>query len=155
MKTKIWTAALGGGLMLATALLYAQPKANSIEANKKVVHDFYRFVWEPHNLDAFNQYTSPSYIEHNPMFPGPRENIIKALRGGIFGNHWSKPGKVEATLQDPPALVIAEGDLVQWIFKRTNKDPKDPSKSYESFWYDTFRVKDGKIVEHWDNATLR
>ena len=120
-----------------------------------MVEDFYLYVWEPHNLDAFNKYTSPSYMEHNPMFPGKRENIVNALRGGIFGNSWTKPGKTGTKLEDPPAFVIAEGDLVQWIFKRTNKDPKDPSKTYESFSYDTFRVKDGKITEHWDGATLR
>jgi predicted SnoaL-like aldol condensation-catalyzing enzyme len=150
-----WKVLGATSVVLAAVIAYAQPKANSIEANKKVVEDFYLYVWEPHNLDSFNKYTSPDYIEHNPNFPGRRENIVTALRGGIFGNSWSKPGKVEATLKDPPAIVIANGDLVQWIFKRTGKDPKNPSKTYESFWYDTFRVKDGKIVEHWDNATLR
>jgi len=151
----IWKVLGGSCVVLAAAFVYGQPKANSIEANKKVVEDFYLYVWEPHNLDAFNTYTSPNYLEHNPSFPGRRENIVNSLRGGIFGNSWSKPGKVEKTLKDPPAFVIAEGDMVQWVFKRTGKDPKDSSKAYEYFWYDTFRVKDGKIVEHWDNATLR
>jgi predicted SnoaL-like aldol condensation-catalyzing enzyme len=36
--------------------------------------------------------------------------------------------------------------------KHTNPDPTDSAKTYDSFWFDLFRVKDGKIVEHWDNA---
>ena len=152
---KLWKALVAVGLVLTAVFAYAQSKANSVEANKKVVYDFYRYVWEPKNLDNFNTYTSANYVEHNPMFPGKRENIVSALRGGIFGPGWTKPGKIEDTLKDPPALIIAEGDLVQWIFKRTDKDPKDPSKTYDWFSFDTFRVKDGKIVEHWDQARLR
>ena len=154
MNIKLLKVIAIGSMCLAGVSAYAQKKANTIEANKKVVYDFYRFVWEPRNVNAFDQYTSPSYIEHNPSFAGPRENIIRVLKSGTMGN-WRTPKKVEDTLKDPPDMIIAEGDLVQWIFKRQTKDPKDPSKTYESFWYDTFRVKDGKLVEHWDSALLR
>ena len=152
MKTRMLKVVVAVSIVLTAALAYAQRgAANSVEANKKVVYDFYRFAWEPRSLEGFNKYTSPSYIEHNPMFPGPRENIVNFLKTGKFGD-WTKPAKIEQTLKDPPALVIAEGDLVQWVFKRATKDSKDPSKTYESYWYDTFRVKDGKIIEHWDGA---
>ena len=154
MSVKLLNIVALGAICIAAVSAYAQKKNNTIEANKKVVYDFYRFVWEPRNVDAFSEYTSPSYIEHNPNFPGPRENIIRALKSGNLGN-WSTPKKVEDSLKDPPDMIVAEGDIVQWIFKRHTKDPKDPTKTYESFWYDTFRIKDGKIVEHWDNALVR
>jgi predicted SnoaL-like aldol condensation-catalyzing enzyme len=168
MNTKMLKLAVAGAMLLAVALACAPQEtgsagvnpveadksaANSVEANKKVVHDFYRFVWEPRSLQAFEEYTSPDYVEHNPMFPGPRENILNFLKTGRFGD-WTKPAPVRDTLEDPPALIVAEGDLVQWVFKRTGKDPRDASKTFDYFWYDTFRVKDGKIVEHWDNAML-
>jgi predicted SnoaL-like aldol condensation-catalyzing enzyme len=45
-----------------------------------------------------------------------------------------------------------DGDLVTWTFKRDAKDPKDGS-TYNSYWFDTYRVKNGKVIEHWDAAT--
>jgi len=29
----------------------------------------------------------------------------------------------------------------------------DKSKTYDRYTFDTFRIKDKKIVEHWDGAT--
>ena len=39
------------------------------------------------------------------------------------------------------------------VWKRNLPEPTDKAKSYEAFWFDVKRVKDGKLVEHWDNAT--
>lgn len=141
-----------GSLFLIGSTLFAQSNQSQVEANKKVVYDFYRFVWEPRDLNALPKYMPEDYIEHNPMFNGKREDLVSALKSGRLQD-WSKPGKVQAKLNDPPALITAESDLVTWIFKRERKDPKDPSKTYNSFWFDTFRIKNGKIVEHWDGAT--
>jgi predicted SnoaL-like aldol condensation-catalyzing enzyme len=150
IMTIIRTVALGS-LFLAASSLLAQGNQR-VEANKKVVYDFYRFVWEPKDLSALPKFMPESYVEHNPLFSGTREDFVHALQSGRFGE-WNKPGKVPDKLNDPPALITAEGDLVTWIFKRIRKDPKDPTKTYESFWFDTFRIKDGKILEHWDGAT--
>ncbi len=37
-------------------------------------------------------------------------------------------------------------------FASVNKDPKDSTKTYTTTWFDVFRIKDGKIAEHWDPA---
>ena len=39
------------------------------------------------------------------------------------------------------------------MWKVKKPEPSNPAKTYDSFWFDMFRVKDGKLVEHWDNAT--
>ena len=49
--------------------------------------------------------------------------------------------------------TIAEGDLVQIMFRRHMRDPRDPGKTIDVWWYDTYRLRDGMIVEHWDCAT--
>jgi predicted SnoaL-like aldol condensation-catalyzing enzyme len=126
--------------------IFAQSKAASDEANKKLVLEFYRVVWEPKNSDPVPQFIAEDYIEHNPRGQNGRDNLIKDQK------LVSQSGKPADTLRNPPAMIIAEGDLVTLIFKRMREDPKDKSK-YEAFGFDTFRIKDGKIVEHWDAAT--
>jgi len=136
-------------LILAAAPAWAQGYLSPLEVNKKVVFDFYRLVFEPRNTDLAEQFVAEDFIEHNPRFQSGRANLVKMLK--------SLPPAPESDirpeLQDPPALIIAEGDLVTYIFKRVVADPQDKSKSYERFSFDTFRVKDRKIVEHWDGAT--
>jgi predicted SnoaL-like aldol condensation-catalyzing enzyme len=140
-------------LLLSAHSVFAQNA--QLEANKKVVVDFYRYVWEPKDLSSVPKFMSDDYVEHNPLFSGGREDLVKALESGRFGKWTNEPGKakVEDRLKDPPAFVVAEGDLVTWILKRVRKDPKDPARTYDSYWFDAFRIKNGKIVEHWDGAT--
>jgi predicted SnoaL-like aldol condensation-catalyzing enzyme len=140
------------GCFLWASTLFAQGNQSQIETNKKVVYDFYRFVWEPKDLSALPNFMPENYVEHNPMFNGGREDLVRALKSGRMGE-WNKPGAVMEKLKDPAALITAEGDLVTWIFKRIRKEPRDATKRYEVFWFDTFRIKDGMIVEHWDGAT--
>jgi len=47
---------------------------------------------------------------------------------------------------------MAEGDMVTVVWKQDRPDPDNPSKTYEIFAFDIFRLKDGKFVEHWDGA---
>ena len=54
----------------------------------------------------------------------------------FFGKRWKRPKPVEATLRNPPGLVIAEGDLVTLVWKRNLPEPTDKAKTYEAFWFD-------------------
>jgi len=134
---------------LAGASLFAQGYLSPLESNKKVVFDFYRLVFEPRNADLAPQYVAEDFIEHNPRFQSGRENLVKMLKS------LPPPASddISDTLRNPPAMIVAEGDLVTYIFKRNTPDPKDKTKTYETFSFDTFRIKDHKIVEHWDGAT--
>ncbi len=71
----------------------------------------------------------------------------------FFGKRWKRPKPVEAALRNPPEIVIAEGDLMTLVWKRNLPEPTDKAKTYEAFWFGVMRVKDGKLVEHWDNST--
>ena len=137
-----------GSLLLLAGSLFGQRDAK-VEATKKIVFDFYRYVWEPRDDQALMKWLPETYVEHNPMFPRGRADLADVLKSRRAG----PPPNVADKLNDPPEFVVAEGDLVTWIFKRPRKDPKDSSKAYDTFWFDTFRIKDGKIVEHWDGAT--
>ena len=135
--------------MALVCSLAAQGYLSPLEANKKVVFDFYRLVFEPRNADLTEIYVAEDIIEHNPRMKHGRDELVKLIRS------LPKPASDEVgpALRNPPALVTAEADLVTYVFKQTAPDPQDKSKTYERFSFDTFRIKNGKIVEHWDGAT--
>ena len=134
-------------LALAGAAHAQAASPAQLEANKRLVLEFYRNVFEPQRLEAMKDYYAPDIVEHNP-------NVASGIEGfaSTMGRRWTaKP--VQTQLQSPPVFVTAEGDLVTLVFKRPRPEPGDPSKSYDMYWFDMFRVRGGKIVEHWDAAT--
>lgn len=140
---------LFAGVLLAGASAFGQGYLSGIVLNKKIVTDFYRLVFEPRNSDLIDQYIASDFVEHNPLIEGGREGLIK------FMKTLSRPASddIGPEMKNPPAHIIAEGDLVTFIFKQQVPDPKDKTKTYERFTFDMFRIRNGKIVEHWDNAT--
>ena len=64
-----------------------------------------------------------------------------------------KPSPIPDKLGTPIVSVVAEGDYVIVTQPRTNKDSKDPTKTYTTTWFDMWRFVDGKADEHWDPAT--
>lgn len=109
----------------------------------------------------------PSYKQHNPAFvKGGREaglsdyDYFKSRFGGPpqAGRQGGGPPAQAGT--PPPAgnpleIVMVECDLVTIIHKNFRQDPTAaPGTFYEVFTFDTFRVKNGKLVEHWDGAVI-
>ena len=41
--------------------------------------------------------------------------------------------EVGPSLRNPPTFIMAQGDLVTWLFKQNVPDPKDKSKIVERF----------------------
>jgi predicted SnoaL-like aldol condensation-catalyzing enzyme len=116
--------------------------------DKKLVLDFQREVFEAQNAANASKYLAEGYIQHNPTVAG-------GLKGfqDFFGKMWTAPKPVQASLQSPPVETVSEGGIVVMIFKRPKPEPGAAGKTYDSFWFDAYRVQGGKIVEHWDAAT--
>lgn len=117
-----------------------------LEANKKLVYDFWREVFEGGHLDKADQYLSEDYIQHNPNVPTGREGFVE------FFKQYSQPQTIQDDISAPLVSIVAERDMVILSFAKEYKEPNDASKTYTTTWFDMFRIEDGKIVEHWDPA---
>lgn len=125
-------------------------EAARLEANKQLVLDmWYHFICA-HDVTKAAQYIAEDYVQHNP-------NAEQGLKG-VVDYHvalWPEGPKAPGTYQMTQfAAVLAEGDLVQLVMRIPRPHPTDPARTYDSHWFDLFRVKDGMIVEHWDSAVV-
>ena len=99
--------------------------------NKELVIKAVTEVFINGDATALDKYWSENYVQHNPQIPNGREALKQLLSGG--GNMKYEMG-----------LVIADGDFVMVHARFTGFGPKP------LIAVDIFRVKEGKLAEHWD-----
>jgi predicted SnoaL-like aldol condensation-catalyzing enzyme len=128
------------------AHLLASPDPR-LAANKLLVYDFWREVFEAGHMELASKYMTESYVQHNPNVPTGRAAFV------AFFSKFSKPKPIQSRVKAPLVSIVAEGDLVVLSFVADRKDPKDATKKYTTTWFDMFRVENGKIAEHWDPDT--
>jgi predicted SnoaL-like aldol condensation-catalyzing enzyme len=115
-----------------------------LAANKKLVYDMYRAIVQGGHAEMVEQFFTPEYIQHNPNVASGRDALAQFLRG-------SRPARpIAPTVTLPILNIIAERDIVMVMSQRPMKDAG--GKPYVTTWFDTYRVIDGKISEHWDPA---
>jgi predicted SnoaL-like aldol condensation-catalyzing enzyme len=138
-------------------------------ANEMVVESFFK---PGISMDDRLALLSPDYIQHNPAFVRFAEvnkvqngrdafklmlDTLSRLRGGGFP-FGPPPGAATHGPQPPQGnalfKVLADGDLVTVIHQRYAPDPQHKGMFYETYAFDTFRLQDGKIAEHWDDAAI-
>ena len=116
-----------------------------LAANKKLVFDFWREVFQARNMDLAPKYMAENYMQHNPTVPTGRQAFID-----FFGRFERQP--VKPTI-DNLVTIMAERDLVVLAFRRELPDPKNPGQRYTTTWFDMLRIENGKIAEYWDYGT--
>jgi predicted SnoaL-like aldol condensation-catalyzing enzyme len=108
-----------------------------LERNKRTVVAFYARAFTDHEpADAVAQYVGPEYIQHNPDTPDGIDAFVQSATAFI-----AKFPRVNVEIK----RVIAEGDLVV-THDLVKLSPEDRGMAGA----DIFRLRDGKIVEHWD-----
>ena len=149
--------ALLGTVILALCAAAASTETPAqLNANKRLVLEFSRQVFDARDTSKAKNFLAEDVIEHNP-------NVPSGLKGFVdtFDKIWkpgphAKPPVPDADLmqgvQKPPVAVIAESDKVLVVLKIKRRDPGARSKTYDSFWFDLYRIKDAKVTEHWDGA---
>ena len=164
LKTALWI-----GIALTAASAFAQqvpanpaPGCSATPAdlalNKKVVMSFF----DPNMSQADRvALADPTYKQHNPADKkigdnnhlGDYDQFVKNFGPG--GRTLGRGGQPGAPQGNPLEIVTAECDIVTVIHKNYRQDPTaEPGKFYEVFTFDTYRVKNGKLTEHWDGAVI-
>src|ERR1700741_979595 len=102
-----------------------------METNKEIVLKVLKGAFIERDAKVVKRYFVPNYVQHNPVIP----NGAAAIAGLI---------PALKNLSYEIGMVVAEGDLVMVHGRYVGWGPK-PLVAV-----DIFKVKDGKVVEHWD-----
>ncbi len=121
-----------------------------LNANKQVVYRILRDLLDAGQWDKAGELLSDDYVQHNPNAKSGLDAVVYYFTEVLK----VKPRPIPEKLNMKVVAVMAEGDLVTVLYPRTVKDASVPGGSYSTTWFDTWRIKDGKAVEHWDPALL-
>ena len=100
-------------------------------SNKAIVLEVLRRAFIDRDPTVVEQLFDTNYKQHNPQIPDGPSAIAKLI-------------PTLTALKYEPGMTVAEGDLVMVHGRYTGWGPK-PMVAV-----DIFRVKDGRVVEHWD-----
>lgn len=127
------TLALVGCLPMGTSLAAGTPHFKN---NKAAAEYFWNEVFNKHDTAVIDTMVGPKYKQHSPEFADGKQ----AFKDGVTG--------FLKTYPDSSAVIKhigADGDLV-FIHNHIKLNKEDRGQAA----VDIFRIKDGKIVEHWD-----
>jgi predicted SnoaL-like aldol condensation-catalyzing enzyme len=104
-----------------------------LEQNKRTVVEFYELAFNGREPEqAVERYVGDEYVQHNPQAPDGPEAFIGFVRAFP---------EVSVDIR----RVVAEGDIVV-THSLIKFNPGDSGTVAADF----FRIRDGKVVEHWD-----
>jgi predicted SnoaL-like aldol condensation-catalyzing enzyme len=107
-------------------------RETKMESNKEIVLKVLRGAFIERDVSVVDRYFSPNYVQHNPMIPNGAKAIATLIP------------TLKDKLSYEMGMAVAEGDLVMVHGRYIGWGPKP------LIAVDIFRVKEGKVVEHWD-----
>ena len=117
------------------------------DANKALVGAFAEAVFVKKDLSAVGNYVRPDYVQHNPLVPQGATGF-KDFFGAWFASvpDWNYTVK----------KIAAEGSDV-WVYgtyagtlKKDWLGVRGSGQRYAFDAVDIFRIREGKLAEHWD-----
>ena len=127
--------------LVAVAIIAFAPAAfaadaSQMDANKKVVVQFYDAAIIQKDFEAASKFIGPRYVQHNPRAADGLEGLkgFLALLREKFPDYHSEIKR-----------VFADGD---YVILHVHNVPTPGSRG--NAIVDIFKLENGKVVEHWD-----
>jgi predicted SnoaL-like aldol condensation-catalyzing enzyme len=121
----------------------------TLDRNEQAAYHIEKDLLEAGHWELADRWLTERYLQHNPNAASGRAGVVAYFTQVLK----VQPKPIPAKLGRPVVAVVAEGDYVIVVTPREMKDPKDPTKTYTTSWFDMWRFVDGKADEHWDGAT--
>ena len=141
LKTSPRNRAVLALLLLSTLTIPAHADEALTARNKEIVRDFYTAVFVGRNVGAAPRFLSPGYIQHSAGIPSGLKGFMDVFRKAFAQ-------KLPADYKREIIRIVGDNDIVI-IFDRQSGTHSDGRRQVV-LQFDMFRVKAGKIMEHWD-----
>jgi predicted SnoaL-like aldol condensation-catalyzing enzyme len=137
----------------------APPVQPAAVSSKQLILRFFEFRGT--REERATQTQTPDYIQHNPRFL--RMDEFTGARGNQAWVQAFEEAQRRGNLQlvalggiplRNPIILIGEGDLAFAVYRGSITDPAAAGRTYEAFAFESFRIRDGKLSEHWDQVRL-
>jgi hypothetical protein len=115
--------------------------------------------------DAFHELMAADYVQHNPEYVRFAElngvsgreavELLDKYRLGATGRRLGRgPPAPGQPRDDFSYKVLADCDFVVAVGEHWHPDPDRPGKFHATYFFNMWRMKDGKLAEHWDPDDL-
>ncbi len=126
-------------LLAASTAVFASPVQRDLaaeEANRALVVQFYEQFFNQHQVAQAAQVVTDDYKQHNPDVPDGKAPFVDYFTG-FFKEHPNSRARI---------VRSATADDLVYLHVHSTNGANDRGQAV----MDIFRVKQGKIVEHWD-----
>jgi steroid delta-isomerase-like uncharacterized protein len=151
----VLAAAIGCGPATPSSTLPVEKgSAMSAQTSEKLVREFVDVVKNGRKLDRLGDYFAADYVEHNTTVAGFGTGVdgYRAFLGHLFAAFPDDQVAIEQ--------IVSDGDRV--AYRATESGTHEatflgiPATKKHATWTEIqfFRIKDGKIVEHWVDVDI-